>query len=487
MTSWIRQSFDQIFLEEVLQEASIREIDASHNVQNPNNSEKDDSLRFIANMLELSVLELLDKGNESSDLIEDSADCFKSLKVLPLPTSQKEALKECLKISCLGIIGNKELEVQEYLNCLPLSEFQEIQQNWREIVLYSTFEVWLHLIHNDNEHLKIAMNLIKKLKEMQKEFETKYFDEISDSKIVAAWELASVYHMLTAARLLADYKNYGIDNKRNINDNLESQFSLALKACERADLLEFRCFIKLISFVSQKLGERRNFPIKRPPHSISRYNNIIPFITLPSLAVCIPAGFHPFFSFDHNNYNCVRVIHHDYNTEISQEYEANKESFLCYHYSVMARPVKKSFNNLFAVYDGLRDNKGIYNMLQEKNESNVCFLKNKTPFLLFIKEIQMNLEEDGIDSSITILNDRDNILSERKHFISEIEKTKTNAFCMIIVSCIQQKIEVILPEDINRVTYLNVDEKIHLEQDTERKELILIGDISMESEEIPQI
>lgn len=483
MTSWIRESFDQTLLEKMLHEASIRIKDNDHSIHDPKKLEKDEDLRFVESMLELSVLDLIDRDNQPKDLREDSADCFKLLRALPFPSSQTDAIKECLKISCFGIIGSCETETRAFLKRLPLSKFQGDPQNWKETVIYSTFEVWLHLIRNDNDDLEIAMNTIKELKGIQKKFEKKYFDGVADSKVAAAWELAAAYCLLKSARLQVNYIDSDIDNKAIVNENLKSQFSSAMKACERAELVELHSIIKLISCVSQKLCESRNLPTKRSPHDVSLYNFMVP-LTLPSSAVFIPSGFKPFFPLSHEYHCSVRVlcaVFFEYNEiELPYKSDMNMESFLCTRFSENSFERTRSFNHLFTRYSGLRDNKGIFNLLQDENKEHVWFLKNKTPLLLFIKEIQNSLEEEGINSSVTIIIDKYN---DFKPFLWQIGVTKSNAFQMT-VSGVQNNIEIILPENVDRVTDLQVNEKIHLKQDIGKKELLVIGDISTKTQKI---
>src|SRR4030067_2423918 len=105
MTSWILNSVDPDLLQGAHVEASFRLLKNAPVVNGERAEER--NLRFMADAMELAVIDLLGEEGEVNTLRQVSADAFQLLRALPRPESPLEAAKECLRPACLGGLGGR--------------------------------------------------------------------------------------------------------------------------------------------------------------------------------------------------------------------------------------------------------------------------------------------------------------------------------------------------------------------------------------------
>ena len=83
MTSWILNSLNSELLQRAQVEASRRLLKNALGVNGEREEER--NLRFMADALELAVIDLLGEEGEVNTLRQVSADAFQLLRVLPRP------------------------------------------------------------------------------------------------------------------------------------------------------------------------------------------------------------------------------------------------------------------------------------------------------------------------------------------------------------------------------------------------------------------
>ena len=253
MTSWIVDALDTDLLEQAHTEASRRLL--NHALGLTTAVEDDTNLRFIADALELAVMDLLDDEEQIDTLREVSADAFQLLRVCPRPKSSIESAKVCLRLACLGILGERGTDASRLLKESPWPKLPIDSPSWGERTLATILDVWLRLIRKDGwKDLDEVQARVISLREQQSNFEAEYLEDQQTSARTAAWELVVLYHLAKAAELQAVFTIQGqVDGYFDIRQQLEAQFDRALSACARAELMELDALTRLLARTAQQL------------------------------------------------------------------------------------------------------------------------------------------------------------------------------------------------------------------------------------------
>ncbi len=290
MTSWIMDSLNPDLLRRAQTEASRRLLGAALGLARE--QEEVNDLFFAAEALELAVIDLLDNEREIDSLRQVSAEAFHIYRVLPRPETPLEAAKHCLRLACLGIIGERGIDARRALREVPWPELPLDSTSWGERSLATILEVWLRIIRKDGwTDLDTVQAQVVALRQQQTNYEAEYLDGRQATARTAAWELVALYHLSKAAELLAIFTTQGeIGGHFDVRQQLEAQFDRALSSCGRAELIELDAMVRLLAHTAQQLVDNCIWTVTRAVnsrvtkfvhHLVSRENSRPIFEMLP--------------------------------------------------------------------------------------------------------------------------------------------------------------------------------------------------------------
>jgi len=267
MTSWIVDSLNQDLLQRARTEASRRLLDSALGLVRER--EEDNNLLFVAEALELAVIDLLDTEREIDSLRQVSAEAFQLLRVLSRPESSLEAAKTCLRLACLGVIGERGVDARRVLKEEPWPALPLDSDSWGDRTLATILEVWLRIIRKDGwSDLDAVQAQVVALRQQQANYEAEYLDARQSTARTAAWELVALYHLSKAAELLAIFTTQGeIGGRFDAQQQLEAQFDRALTACGRAELVELDTMVRLLARTAQQLVDNCIWTVTRAVNS----------------------------------------------------------------------------------------------------------------------------------------------------------------------------------------------------------------------------
>ncbi len=267
MTSWIMDSINPDLLQRARIEASRRLLDNALGLVRERDEEN--NLLFVAEALELAVIDLLDNERELDSLRQVSAEAFQLLRVLPRPESPLEAAKACLRLACLGVIGERGVDARRVLKEEPWPALPLDSASWGERTLATILEVWLRVIRKDGwSDLDAVQAQVVALRQQQANYEAEYLDGRQSTARTAAWELVALYHLSKAAELLAIFTTQGeIGGRFDVRQQLEAQFDRALTACGRAELVELDAMVRLLVCTALQLVDNCIWTVTRAVNS----------------------------------------------------------------------------------------------------------------------------------------------------------------------------------------------------------------------------
>jgi len=266
MSSWIETALNVDSLQDSMTEASRRllnkAIGEAEWTENHN-------LRFMANSLELAVIDLLQDETKLNEMRATSTRAFQLLRVIPRPAEPFEAAKICLRTACLGILGERSVDVSRILKESPWPTLPLDASSWGDRTLATVLDVWLRLVRKDGwDDLDHVQQRIIALREQQKNFESDYLGDKDSAAQTAAWELVALYHLAKAAELLSLYTTQGeVGGRFDIHQQLEAQFDRAITACTRAEITELHNITILLSKAATQLANNSIWTVTRAVNS----------------------------------------------------------------------------------------------------------------------------------------------------------------------------------------------------------------------------
>lgn len=267
MTSWIIDSLDPDLLQRAQTEASRRLLGAALGLTRE--QEEVNDLFFAAETLDLAVIDLLGDDGEVDSLRQVSAEAFHLYRVLPRPEAPLEAAKHCLRLACLGVIGERGIDARRMLREVPWPDLPLDSTSWGERTLATILEVWLRIVRKDGwTDLDEVQAQVVALRQQQTNYEAEYLDGRQATARTAAWELVALYHLSKAAELLAVFTTQGeIGGHFDVRQQLEAQFDRALSACGRAELVELDTMVRLLARTAQQLVDNCIWTVTRAVNS----------------------------------------------------------------------------------------------------------------------------------------------------------------------------------------------------------------------------
>lgn len=238
-----------------------------------------ESLREMAAALEIAVLDLeverLADDPERRDLSRQAAgDCFRLLRMLPLPDDAMVAGAHLLRASVLAVLGDRGADAARWLRTLD-----ETQQwpallldavDWGERCRATLTDAWLRLVRKKGwEDRDAVLERVALLRTAQQEFEREYlstFEPLQAKR--SALELIAIYHLAKAADVLAHYITDGIvDGSHHIQPVLDSHFDRAIEACDAAQLIELGPLTRLLARAAAQMADNALWTVTRAVNS----------------------------------------------------------------------------------------------------------------------------------------------------------------------------------------------------------------------------
>ncbi len=279
-SSWVLDSIGHDRVEQANTEANRRRL---HNVlgQECHFQVSDEHLRFVANGLELRVIELLD-SDDSEDLIQAAADVFLVARVLSLPDPSLEKAEALLRLSCLGVLGDRGSDVQRILRVQDIPSLPIDADNWDVRVWATILDIWLRLFRQNGwVDLDAVQERIHGLRADQHHFEPKFLRSAEEQKdATPAWELVCSYHLARAAEIMGMYLTQGsVEGHYDIREQLEAQFDRALTTTSKGGLIERENLVRLLARTSKAQVDSSIWTVTRAVNS--RITNFVESIVSP--------------------------------------------------------------------------------------------------------------------------------------------------------------------------------------------------------------
>lgn len=260
--SWIVVSLGTDRLKEAVTEAARRHRRAALPVS-PSGSTHDDSLRFVADALELDMLEAME-GEELPRLRRSAAWAFQIARVLPRPESPVKRAEWLVRLGCLGILGDHGADVQRVLRDEDLAGLHLCAAQWGDRVWATVLHVWLLLFRKDGwNDLDAVQAEVAALRRAQNDHEIEFLHAAAArNDATPAWELIWGYHMAKAAEILGMHQTQGeADGHYDVGGQLDVQFDRAGAAAAHGGLVRQEALARLVAGSARSLVEA---PSERP-------------------------------------------------------------------------------------------------------------------------------------------------------------------------------------------------------------------------------
>ena len=231
--------------------------------------DRNDELKFIADALELRVLDFLDEeGSENLQIA--AAEAFQVARVLPLPATPIEAAQALVHLGCLGILGDRGADVKRILSETDLPQLPTGSQDWGMRVNATIQGVWLRLFRKRGwDDLDEVQRLVANLRSSQGESEPQFLRDAEERLDVGpAWQLVHAYHLAKAAEILGTYQSQGsVDGRFDIREQLDSHFDRAIAAAGHAHLIEQEMLGRLLARTARRLVDNSIWSVTRAVNS----------------------------------------------------------------------------------------------------------------------------------------------------------------------------------------------------------------------------
>ena len=255
VTNWIIEAYgeDRIaHAAEYAQELLCQNIFSKFDAQIQWETEED--LQKIYSALEVIELALVDaiRREDKIHILEHAENAFKIYRVLDLPEDHNERVKQIIKTTCFGILGEKNADVRRWLKEHEnIPEELENYSNWAEKVFFETSIAFLLTIRKkDWNDLEKSSNIVNNLRQSQRSFEKEYLSDNKENATSAGLELVALYHLAKAVDLLAIFFRKGENPGRSLQD-INYHLDRSSDAIEDAKIAELGLIIFWIQHAIQ--------------------------------------------------------------------------------------------------------------------------------------------------------------------------------------------------------------------------------------------
>jgi len=274
MSAWILDSLGPERLEGARTEVSRRLLREALATGSREGAITDQDLRFVADGLELAVLDAMDQEDGLDTMRRAAADAFAILRVIARPADPQDNATHCLRLACLAVLGERGADAERILRESPWRALPLTSDSWIERVLAAISDAWLRVLRKDGwRDLEEAQQRVLDLRRAQQEHEARYLATRNSSARTDAWELVCLYHLAKAAEILTIYTTQGeVDGGFDVREQLGGQFDRALTACERAELLELHTLTRLLRRTAAQMVDNSIWTVTRAVNSrVSRF------------------------------------------------------------------------------------------------------------------------------------------------------------------------------------------------------------------------
>jgi len=266
--SWIIQSLGAEKVRKAVEEAGRRRLRKALGVAAAGGF-PDDQLRFVANGLELRVLDLLE-GDDPEVLQAAATDVFQVARSLTCPEAPIEAAEWLVRLGSLGVLGDRGADVRRLLIEKDLPQLPLDSEDWGIRVWACILDIWLRLFRKHGwGDLDLVQQRVAALRTDQREQEPAFLAQAEERRDARpAWELIAEYHLAKAAEILGIYLTQGsVDGHYDVREQLEAQFDRAIGAAGRGQLMERESLARLLARTARVLIDSSIWTVTRAVNS----------------------------------------------------------------------------------------------------------------------------------------------------------------------------------------------------------------------------
>ncbi len=232
-------------------------------------------IQEVAGALELATLDMIlspfeeDEG-QLNELRQSAADAFRLLRILPHPSEALKASVHLLRMSSLGVLGDKGADAARLLREIDWPQATLEANDWGKLTWMTIVDVWLRLIRKKGwEDRDIVLQRIAELRGKQKEFEESYLNEVAPQYAkAAALELVALYHLAKAAEIFALFITDGVvDGNYQIRQLLDTHFDRVIAVCENVRMVELEPLVRLLNATASQMLENSIWTVTRAVNS----------------------------------------------------------------------------------------------------------------------------------------------------------------------------------------------------------------------------
>ncbi|MFW9887225.1 MAG: DEAD/DEAH box helicase [Candidatus Thorarchaeota archaeon] len=253
--SWVMESIEETAIQHSLNQSQwliLYKVLKECGIEAPEEYDVLD-VEKLADALEIAIYQKLIEGETETDNFELLCQhAFLVLRALPVPSEDLDRMKYLLKLSCIGVLGEKLSDTQTYLREQELSSDLDTE-NWPTEILLHCIGAFLCLVRKkDWSDLKHAISSVRELRLMQDAMEKKHLQKTESSRRQLAIELTALYHLAKAIELVVEYSSEG----KPVGALIESskQFESAIKYADAGRLAELSVLSTWMFHAGQKLG-----------------------------------------------------------------------------------------------------------------------------------------------------------------------------------------------------------------------------------------
>lgn len=133
-------------------------------------------------------------------------------------------------LASIAFIAEKQISVR--IDLKEFTQTEEYPENWKNRLLWKTFEAYLYLIRKNNGFSDInkGIDLIKELQEEQKIYEEKYLKQFSHrDEVEEAYQLLAIYHLSKSLVETSHYLLQGYEYKGRLDAVIRQHLDVAKK------------------------------------------------------------------------------------------------------------------------------------------------------------------------------------------------------------------------------------------------------------------
>lgn len=217
-------------------------------------------VRQALQVIEIRALDLIQewrRDSRSSEGVQFRQLCsnaFDLRRSLPKPKDADDALKSCILLSCVAVLGDRSADIRRHFREQPwvIPVQQTTKTNWAQQLFHNTADAFLRVVRKQGWiDLKEVAKTIMNLREQQKQLEVTYLEQNNNVRQAAALELVSFYHLAKAIEVLGLY--VGTGEPATALDQVEFHISRAVRAADSAGIIELALLLRWIGAAARSL------------------------------------------------------------------------------------------------------------------------------------------------------------------------------------------------------------------------------------------